>query len=243
MAQKRDLSIRLRKLLKERFSESDLRTVCFDLGFDYDDLPDSGKANKSREIVRYCEQRERLDDLMEVIRTSRPDISLEQAENQLTTSIPILALKMFRPDERTRLYQESLSFAISGQPYSWTRDFGLVLENNTPGSVAKNIRIRVSIGWAGGKQLQKAPLFQVPSIFRSWNADPQLLVNERPAIWNFKEAECVSFFGHPEEWPGFKLTLYEGWTGFFRLSYSISSADPFTQNRGELTLNVTYNPI
>jgi hypothetical protein len=43
--------IRLRELLTTRFNEGELRTFCFDLGIDYDDLPGAGKAGRARELV------------------------------------------------------------------------------------------------------------------------------------------------------------------------------------------------
>jgi hypothetical protein len=45
--------IKLRKILDERFSESDLRTLCFDLHVDYQSLPGEGKADKARELIQY----------------------------------------------------------------------------------------------------------------------------------------------------------------------------------------------
>jgi hypothetical protein len=48
---KRELRTRLRHILYERFSESDLRTLCFDLGLEYNGLPGDGTANKARELT------------------------------------------------------------------------------------------------------------------------------------------------------------------------------------------------
>jgi hypothetical protein len=48
---------RLRQILATRFSESELRTLCFDLGIDYDDLPGQEKASKARELIAYLERR------------------------------------------------------------------------------------------------------------------------------------------------------------------------------------------
>jgi hypothetical protein len=45
----KDYLINLRQILTERFDESELRTLCFDLGIDYDDLPGSGKVDKARD--------------------------------------------------------------------------------------------------------------------------------------------------------------------------------------------------
>jgi predicted nucleotidyltransferase len=43
--------VHMRHILYERFSESDLRTLCFDLGLEYNGLPGDGTANKARELT------------------------------------------------------------------------------------------------------------------------------------------------------------------------------------------------
>ena len=47
----------LRQILAERFNEGELRTLCFDLGIDYENLPGQGKADKARELVAYFQRR------------------------------------------------------------------------------------------------------------------------------------------------------------------------------------------
>ena len=44
--------IYLHEVLRSRFSEGELRTLCFNLGLDYDSLPGSGKSDKARENNR-----------------------------------------------------------------------------------------------------------------------------------------------------------------------------------------------
>jgi hypothetical protein len=66
---------RLRRVLAERFDEGELRTLCFDLGIEYDDLPGEGRADKARELVAYLERRDRIPDLIEIGERIRPDVS------------------------------------------------------------------------------------------------------------------------------------------------------------------------
>jgi len=66
---------RLLQILSERFDEGDLRTLCFHLKVDYDDLPAQGKTNKARELVQYLERRDRILDLLETGKQLRSDIS------------------------------------------------------------------------------------------------------------------------------------------------------------------------
>lgn len=68
------ISRQLREILSSRFSEDELRTLCFDLGIDYDDLPDQGKVNKARELISYHQRRNQLHRLIETGRATRTDI-------------------------------------------------------------------------------------------------------------------------------------------------------------------------
>jgi hypothetical protein len=65
--------------LVERFNEGELRTLCFRLGIDYDDLIGEGKSDKARELIAYLERRASLSRLMEVGKQLRPDISWDVA--------------------------------------------------------------------------------------------------------------------------------------------------------------------
>jgi len=72
---KRSARAALRHILTERFDEEGLRTLCFDLDVDYDDLPAHGKAGKARELVKHFEQRGRMPELVEAGGKLRPDIT------------------------------------------------------------------------------------------------------------------------------------------------------------------------
>jgi hypothetical protein len=64
----------LYRLLVTRCDEGELRTFCFHLNVDYDDLPAVGKANKARELIVFLEHRDRLPELVKIGRELRPDI-------------------------------------------------------------------------------------------------------------------------------------------------------------------------
>ena len=59
-----ELLTQLRQLLVKRFSDGELRTLCFDLGVEYEDLPGAGKTDKARELVDYMDRYDRLADLV-----------------------------------------------------------------------------------------------------------------------------------------------------------------------------------
>jgi len=64
----------LHSLLAKYLDLEDLRTLCFCLGVDFDSLRGEGKAAKARELVIYCQSRDRLSELARGIRRMRPDI-------------------------------------------------------------------------------------------------------------------------------------------------------------------------
>jgi hypothetical protein len=67
--------IELYRILIERFSDGELRTLCFGLGVDYENLPGEGKADKARELIAYLERRRNITQLVEIGKQLRPDIS------------------------------------------------------------------------------------------------------------------------------------------------------------------------
>jgi len=77
MPPRRRYLTRLRQILVTHF-EGELRTLCFDLGVDYDDLRETGKANKARELVEYLERRNRIPELVELGKRLRPSVSWEE---------------------------------------------------------------------------------------------------------------------------------------------------------------------
>ena len=62
----------LRQQIAQLFNEEELKTLCFDLGLDYDDL--GGKTANARELVAYCERHHRIQELIAVVKKARPEI-------------------------------------------------------------------------------------------------------------------------------------------------------------------------
>jgi len=71
----REYLVRLRETLAAYFDAGELRTLCFDLGVDYDDLPGEGKGNKARELIAYLERRDRLPELVRMCQGLRPHVA------------------------------------------------------------------------------------------------------------------------------------------------------------------------
>ena len=74
-----DKSAWLRKNLVRHFNKEDLRTLCSDLGVDYDDLEGEGKEGQARELIAYLERRGRIQTLIEMCARLRPHVDWEQA--------------------------------------------------------------------------------------------------------------------------------------------------------------------
>jgi len=71
----REYLVRLRETLATYFDAGELRTLCFDLGVDYDDLPGEGKTNKARELITYLERRDRIPELVSACQGLRPHVA------------------------------------------------------------------------------------------------------------------------------------------------------------------------
>jgi tetratricopeptide (TPR) repeat protein len=72
-----NVRVRLRQELAEHFSEEELRTLCFDLGLDYENLPAQGKVGKARELIAEVERGESVAKLVELCRRARPNVLWE----------------------------------------------------------------------------------------------------------------------------------------------------------------------
>ncbi len=64
----------LRQLLIQHFSVSELRTLCFDLGHDYELLPGREKSEKALELIAHCRRTNMLDDLLQACKKARPQV-------------------------------------------------------------------------------------------------------------------------------------------------------------------------
>jgi hypothetical protein len=78
----------LREILEKSFSLSELRTLCFDLSVDYDDLPGDTKSDKTRGLVEYLVRRDRVNELILAIQKLRPSTVLNDLPIQ-TQSVSV----------------------------------------------------------------------------------------------------------------------------------------------------------
>jgi hypothetical protein len=66
----------LRRIITERMDMDEFRTLCADLGVNYDDLGGEGLSGKARELLLRLEKRKRLLELVKWLHQMRPDIAV-----------------------------------------------------------------------------------------------------------------------------------------------------------------------
>ncbi len=75
--------VKLRRILARYFNAGELRTLCFDLGIDYDDLPGEGKTDKARGLVSYLERRDRIPELIKLGKQVRPNAPWDEVSEAI----------------------------------------------------------------------------------------------------------------------------------------------------------------
>ena len=96
----REYLVRLHEMLATSLDAGELRTLCFDLGVDYDDLPGEGKTNKARELIAYLERRDRLSELVSICKQQRPNIDwrdVPRATQDVSATLPAAPAEPYRP--------------------------------------------------------------------------------------------------------------------------------------------------
>jgi DNA-binding NtrC family response regulator len=68
-------AIALYNALREHFSLQELRTLAFRLGIDYEDVPAETPDEMARDLIRYCERRLRLPELVSAAQERCPDVA------------------------------------------------------------------------------------------------------------------------------------------------------------------------
>ena len=69
------LRVRLHMMIDDHFDKDELQTLCFDMGVNYDDLSGENKSGKARELIAYCERRDKIPDLVARCKKLRPTAS------------------------------------------------------------------------------------------------------------------------------------------------------------------------
>jgi len=106
--------VRLRNVLNTYFSLEELKSLCFDLGIDYDALPGDSKIAKAMELVGYFERRGGRWSLIDRLKELRPHAFLGVELARLVDSGDVKAIKRFLARNRSIVAQ------IGPSPLDWT---------------------------------------------------------------------------------------------------------------------------
>jgi len=81
------MSASLHQSLANHFSEEDLKTLCFDLSVDYENMPAQGKAGKARELVLHLYRAGRISELVAQCRSLRPNADWDYTPKTVAFSL------------------------------------------------------------------------------------------------------------------------------------------------------------
>jgi hypothetical protein len=89
----RDNHTPLRRAITASFDDSELRSLCSDLGVDYDDLPRDGKAHKAHDLIDYLGRRGSVDDLIKRCAALRPHLTWDSLSSKPTIEERVMKLE------------------------------------------------------------------------------------------------------------------------------------------------------
>ena len=101
----------LHQFLVAHFSLEELKTLCFNLGVEYEDLAGEGRSDKARELVKAMQRRTRLEHLVAHLAIARPDAYRKRFHE--TPAIPAAPIRA-RRDPR----QVFISHAHQDAPFA-----------------------------------------------------------------------------------------------------------------------------
>ncbi|MCA9955340.1 MAG: hypothetical protein KC434_11510, partial [Anaerolineales bacterium] len=110
---------KLHKLLVGHFNLDELRTLCFDLQLDFEELPPGGKSAVARELVEYCQRRRLQVALAEAVLEHRPRISSNEFTRDISFSnAPFKGMLAFEEaDEEIFFGREELTAELVTRVY------------------------------------------------------------------------------------------------------------------------------
>ena len=73
-------AVHVQTILAGRFDLEELKTLCFRLGINFDNLRGEGLKGKARELVAYFQRRQKMGLLVQAVQQYRPDIIIKPAD-------------------------------------------------------------------------------------------------------------------------------------------------------------------
>lgn len=164
----------LRQLLSAYFNESELKTLTFDLGLDYEMLPGPAKGDKARELVMLLWRNDRLAELLSLAWPIRPNLAWPDLPVPAAPSAPASAMPA--PIAATSGPQPGSSPFTYGNPISDpARFFGRSREVEQVFNRLRNAEGESS-SIVGGRRIGKSSLLNYlahPDVRRRHGMDPQ----------------------------------------------------------------------
>ncbi len=78
--------VQLGTFLARNFNLEELESLCFDLGFEFEELGEGGRTSKSIRLIKYFERNARIQELAKAVLASRPNLSLQKLTQETTTN-------------------------------------------------------------------------------------------------------------------------------------------------------------
>ncbi|MCA9975522.1 MAG: hypothetical protein KC413_07220 [Anaerolineales bacterium] len=97
-----------REQLVKYFNTSELHTLCFDMGIEYEELSGDNKSDKARELISMCVRHGRLPELINLLLKYRPQIQFLPKDFAVTQSEQNVAAKL----------HDTLRIRLANDPYS-----------------------------------------------------------------------------------------------------------------------------
>jgi formylglycine-generating enzyme required for sulfatase activity len=113
---------RLHRFIVENFSLDELRTLCFDLKVNYDDLAGEALSGKARELIFRLERKHRLDDLLAHLQEARPE-AFAMANLDIASAKPPSIV----PERKIEHRRRNVAQSPGRRPPVWMWIFGGVL--------------------------------------------------------------------------------------------------------------------
>jgi hypothetical protein len=109
----------LRQTISQRFSLSNIRTLCFDLGIEYEELGGGPKSDVITALIEYCQRNERLTDLQNYFQRERSFVNWAE----LFANLPA-------PSSDQRPAQGATTIHVTGDVYGLTTGNRGTVEQN-----------------------------------------------------------------------------------------------------------------
>lgn len=98
----------LKTHLDKHFSLSELKTLCFSLGIDFDNIAGEEKGSKIENIILFMDRRDRLPELVQAASQQRPTVEWFQQPTAVAQNRAVLAGALARLDSLVELQNDSI---------------------------------------------------------------------------------------------------------------------------------------